>query len=295
MVNVPSHVVCFLNINELGSMAKSSIESALEVTECPIYIGTESDSTRFDELKDSRIKFIKLTVDEELSVASAGTYQDFNSELFYQIVQYKWQLLLELLGTEFEYIIFSDTDVYWKRSPINDLISAFINQPNKHMFIQDASLSADNVRLCMGFVVFRNSSESRSLVHAARDLHIAMSKSNSKVGDDDVISEMYKDLGTRTLIGRLPQIAYPVGIFLNLFTSRDTFPGLRADDPFIFHANYTIGLKRKFLLMRRFRSGRGILSFVSNFPGAIPLMAYLRCRLILGRLKRNVLMTLGKN
>ena len=272
----------------MGVLAKSSITSAISASDCPIYIGTDSASSISKELDRSRIEILELEVDTRISAETLGSYQDFNSDLFYRIVQYKWKLLIEMFDKGFEYIIFSDSDVFWKNNPILDLISAFSHDPNKVILIQDATLTAEEIRLCMGFLIIRNSDSARTLVNQAYALHLKMSASRAKVGDDDVISEMYREPEIQKIVGRLPQISYPVGILLNLFAARDKMPGLRPNDPFIFHANFAIGLRRKYLLMRLFVSGRGIHGLFKLPINLLLFDGYLRVRLFIGTTKKKL-------
>jgi len=282
--------ICFLNINEMGEMAQTSIQSALDATDCPIFIGTDIDVEVVGYIFPSnpRIHYVRLKIGDDLLNKDTRLYQDFNSDLFYQIVLYKWQLINRMLEMDYDYLIYSDTDVYWNSNPVNDLLLAFQRDESKEILIQDATLFAGEIRLCMGFVAIRNSNTSMNVISKANALHIEMSKSRDRVGDDDVISEMYRETKMYRIIGRLPQIAYPVGIFLNLYASKDAFPGMRAPAPFIYHANFTIGLSRKYLLMRRFHSGRGVSRFPHYSPKMFTFLPYLRVRLGLGRVKQVV-------
>lgn len=282
--------ICFLNINEMGKMAHASIQSALDATDCPIFIGTDIDVEVMGDIFPSnpRIHYVRLKIGDGLSNTGTRHYQDFNSDLFYQIVIYKWQLINRMLEMEYDYVIYSDTDVYWNSNPVSDLLLAFKKDESKEILIQDATLLAGEIRLCMGFVAIRNSNESAALISKANALHIEMSKARDRVGDDDVISEMYQEAEVHRTIARLPQISYPVGIFLNLYTSKDAFPGMRAPEPFIYHANFTIGLNRKYLLMKRFHSGRGPSRFSRYSLRMFVFLSYLRIRLVLGRFKQVV-------
>ena len=282
--------ICFLNINEMGEMAQTSIQSALDATDCPIFIGTDIDVEVMGNIFPSnpRIHYVRLKIGDDLSNTDTRLYQDFNSDLFYQIVIYKWQLINRMLEMDYDYVIYSDTDVYWNSNPVSDLLLAFKRDESKEILIQDATLLAGEIRLCMGFVAIRNSNESVTLVSKANALHAEMSKSRDRVGDDDVISEMYRETEVHRTIGRLPQISYPVGVFLNLYTSKDSFPGMRAPEPFIYHANFTIGLGRKYFLMRRFHSGRGPSRFSRYSLRMFVFLSYLRVRLVLGRFKQVV-------
>jgi len=100
----------------------------------------------------------------------------------------------------------------------------------------------------MGFVAFRIGDYFNSLVNDASDLHAQMLKTNPRSGDDDVMTAIYRKDNFPVEIQLLPQTTFPVGNLLNLFSKRDQFPGLQPFPPYIFHANFVVGLKKKLLL-----------------------------------------------
>jgi hypothetical protein len=140
--------------------------------------------------------------------------------------------------------------VFWLLPLLPDLIIAFEKSNSIKMMIQHFSWIPGQPQLCMGFVTFRTGSYFDQLIANASDLHAQMLRVNPRTGDDDVITELYRSNGFPTEIQLLPQTTFPVGNLLNLFSKRDEFPGLQPFEPYIFHANFVVGLRKKLLITR---------------------------------------------
>ena len=97
-------------------------------------------------------------------------------------------------------------------------------------------------------MAFRNCKTSLEIIEFGKKLHSELLKINPQTGDDAVISSIYLKKEFRDYFRLLPQLAYPTGNLLNLFSRRHIFGGLYPEKPFIFHANYVIGLDRKIIL-----------------------------------------------
>jgi hypothetical protein len=89
-------------------------------------------------------------------------------------------------------------------------------------------------------------------------MHAHMLEENPRSGDDDVITELYRSDHFPQEIQLLPQTTFPVGNLLNLFSKSDEFPGLRPFEPFIFHANFVVGLRKKLLITKIAYRQRGL-------------------------------------
>ena len=116
--------------------------------------------------------------------------------------------------------------------------------------IQHFSWVPGRPQLCMGFVSFRMGTYFDQLVNTAASLHAQMLKTNPRTGDDDVITEIYNRDGFPSEIQLLPQTTFPVGNLLNLFSKHDEFPGLQPFTPYIFHANFVVGIRKKLLIAK---------------------------------------------
>jgi len=283
--------ICFLLVNKVRELPELAIRSCRSTTEAPIYLGY-IDSQDLPDLSDlSDIYPLKLDPNQVPGLSQmrseGSSYRDFADEGFYQIVQLKWQLLLKVLDKDVSSVIYSDTDVFWNKSPLEGISSAFDKRKNVEIQIQSFTENSGEPRLCMGFVAIRNSDEAKAILMACKNLHLEMVAENSKCGDDDVMTHYFRGSNFTNSILELPQMYFPVGIQLNLFRGRDSFPGLRLTDPYIFHANYVTGLRNKRLLMRLFvtRKDRKFYSVTMSPSWQLLLMAK-RFRLQLARFRK---------
>jgi hypothetical protein len=67
-----------------------------------------------------------------------------------------------------------------------------------------------------------------------------------------VVTLINRELGFPVWITELPQTTFPVGRMLKLYKKNSVMPGLSSPIPFIFHANYVVGLQNKRLLLKLF-------------------------------------------
>lgn len=240
-------------INSIPRLPEIAVKSILRNFEGRIFVGylDYSDVKDFDALSE-RIICVNLLKDaERLGITShISGYRDYLEEDFFKLVQLKWSLFETLLDdVTNDYLIYSDVDVVWMKSAALEITKAFEQNPSCHFYVQDVSRNIATTDLCMGFVGIRNSELSRSIIHASRIKHAEMLILNPKTGDDAVITEVFKDKTYRHNIVPLPQVVFPAGYLINYFRKNSTFVGINAEIPFIFHANYVVGLHRKMLLL----------------------------------------------
>lgn len=248
-----SSAICFLLIGQLGELPKIAIQSAIDRTDAPIYIGYLQERDLYDLPKSHRIRHIKLhLLSNDQTTGSTEEYQDFSKYSFYQIVQYKWQLLLTLLEENFKFIVYSDTDVYWNLNPIPALESVFNDRLSVEIQIQSFTDNPSDPKLCMGFVAFRVSSRNKTFILECAKRHEIEFSARKKIGDDDIVTLKYAEDGYPAAILELPQATFPVGRMLKLYRKKSIMPGLSSPAPYIFHANYVVGLTNKLLLTKLF-------------------------------------------
>ncbi len=246
-------VVCFLIVNKIETVPEISIMSALKNSDAEIIIGYINESDIPATLKSNRIKFIKIETPkriEETLLSSNQNYIDFSQDQFFQIVQLKWILINELLKLNYRYIVYSDIDVVWINNPLPSLELFFEDNPSVNIQIQSLTVTPNKIHLCMGFVAFRNCQEVKGFISTCKQLHFEMLVSNPKTGDDDVVTKLYLNKDFSCFIRELPQSTFPVGSMLNLYSKRNLFPGLSSSEPYIFHANYVVGMKEKLKVLQ---------------------------------------------
>ena len=243
--------VVFLVINQIQDLPVLAINSILQNSNSPIFIGTVREQDQEDLPKDARIKFIDPSAEASKLGLPVGTgiYESFEKDIFFSLVQLKWALFKKVsTASNCDFLIYNDIDVFWLRPVLPDLLEAFEKSPSTQMMIQHFTWVPGQPQLCMGFVAFRIGNYFDALVSDASDLHAQMLKTNPRSGDDDVITALYRRENFPAEIQLLPQTTFPVGNLLNLFSKRDQFPGLQPFPPYIFHANFVVGLKKKLLI-----------------------------------------------
>ena len=245
--------ICFLIINKMEELPELAVASAYERTGADIFLGYLNE-TDLPDLKNT-IKVNRLLLHRESDdqlLATGGKYSDFSEDSFYKIVQYKWKLLYSVLNLGYDYVIYSDTDVYWNLDPIAEIVTNFELRPEVHIQLQSFTDLPSQPKLCMGFVALRNSNQTLDFIQECQNRHTAHSREFGRIGDDDIVTQLYVDKKFPNLIFELPETTFPVGRMLKLYSKKSIFPGLPSPVPFIFHANYVVGLRNKVILMKLF-------------------------------------------
>lgn len=247
--------ICFLSINTPVDLSLISIGSCLSATDNEIFVGF-TDLTDVKSFPDNpRIKLIDLGADADKLGISKGSYKDFSQEEFFQLVQLKWILISKVMNiSDSKYVQYCDLDVLWISNPSNYIVETFNKHPLAEILIQDASTDPSLPDLCMGYCAFRNSASTKQMLSELQLLHERLLGTNPFLGDDDVVTEYYRNSRDLRII-RLPQVTFPVGNMGLLYSGKSYFPGVKAPTPYIFHANFVIGARRKveYLLMLRKR------------------------------------------
>ena len=276
----------------MGSLPETTINSILRLSRDDVAIGYVNEADILHLPKNSRIQYLKLEK-SELYLNDDYQYQDFNADFFYSIVQLKWKLLERLLENNYEFVIYNDSDVVWLNNPLPTILGGFETNPQVFLYVQSFTESVDSPRLCMGFAAFRNCPKSSEFISKCKKLHESLFISNKRIGDDDVVTEMYVNGSHKSEIIELPQSTFPVGRNLNLYGKKEYFPGLTGPKPFIFHANFVIGLTNKILLMNKFLELTDSEFFNKSLKFKLYILAK-AIRLAVGRFRRKILDSIAR-
>lgn len=245
--------VCFLLIGQLGELPKIALQSVMDRTNAPIFIGILDKKDSISLPKSHRIHYLELNrLSNDKRSGTSSQYQDFSTTDFYQIVQYKWQLLTKMLELNFKFVVYSDTDVYWNLNPLPAIEKVFAERPSVEIQIQSFTDDPSNPKLCMGFVAFRVSSNNIDFIQECAQRHKLESTTKERVGDDDIVTLQFAEQGFPASILELPQTTFPVGRMLKLYRKDSIMPGIGSPNPYIFHANYVVGLTNKLILIKLF-------------------------------------------
>jgi len=280
-----------LIINKVPIMPKLAIDSILSCTTNLIYIGYLHPSDIEDIPNNPRIIRVRLTGTElsTVSPTEGEKYVDFSAPEFYKLVQYKWVLLQAISALGFDSIVFTDFDVYWNKNPISALEQVFTTFPDVDIQIQTYTSNPAKEQLCMGFVAFRNTDRLKLDIQQLKNLHAKQLLGNPTTGDDDVISSLFhSDANFRTRVFKLPQSTFPTGNLINAFSRKNLFPGLIPFEPYIFHANFVVGRKKKVLLLETFIAGSQFRKIGTNLARRLNIKFRLSIRRIGVRFNRLV-------
>ena len=244
--------ICLLVINRIETLPVIAVNSILRLTNTKIYIGY------LDREHVSDLLLLPNTVGLDLSeqavkysfASSSSNYREFGSLDFFKLVQLKWDLITEVNKiANPEILIYSDLDLIWLRNPINICLNFFsLNQKCK-LLIQDMTSDPCLPKLCMGFACFKGGEGLEDFVRNLSSLHKNLLMNNPKIGDDDVVTQYFLENSATDEIRLLPQTTFPTGNLISLFLKSQPLPGMKRVDPYIFHANFVVGLRKKLLLL----------------------------------------------
>jgi hypothetical protein len=247
-------IICFLVINQIKEYPVWVIQSCLENSNLDLYLGYINEEDVSSLPKNQRIKLLKLTPNYNNSSTS---YIGFDKFEFFQLVSLKWKMFQLLFQMGYEHIIYSDLDVIWFRDVPQTLLEIHEKFPSQSVLIQDATFDPSNPRLCMGLISIKKNIKTMEMLQTCYDAHMLKIDDGIAIGDDDIITDFYLTRDASNWIRLLPQIAFPVGSLLNAFRNNSLIPGLRPTfpepnrhQPYIFHANFTVGERNKRLLIR---------------------------------------------
>ncbi len=247
-------LVCLLVINKIEVLPEIAVRSILSSCDEEILIGYRnySDVEIFDHqerisLLDLSDTFLELGIHDQ-----SAQYSSWSDDLFFQIVQLKWTLLEKAFEKNVEVVVYSDLDVVWVDNAFEKVRETFQTRTSIDFMIQSFTRISSEPQLCMGFVGMRNNQNLRDFIQIAKTRHATELKSDPRIGDDDIVTLLNRELNFPSWILELPQTTFPVGVSVNLFAKRSIFPGLKAQRPIIFHANYVVGLRNKVLLLKVF-------------------------------------------
>lgn len=246
-----SSAVCFLVINKMEVLPSLAIKSVLLNSDQRVIVGYVSRGDISSLPQNDRVSYLDLSDEAKTLKIDSGekAYQSFDQDSFFSLVRLKWAMLEKLiLDNDFSYLIYNDVDVLWIQDPTQLIENCFNSIAHSEVLIQNFTSDPSQPNLCMGFVAFRNSPGAIKIIQECSSMHSSLLESNPRTGDDDVISKYYRDHSFSSAILQLPQGLFPVGNFANLFSRKNLFPGLTPFRPYVFHANFVVGIKKKIQL-----------------------------------------------
>jgi hypothetical protein len=202
-------------------------------------------------IRANPLRFTDLRALEQLGDFDA--YNAFGTPDFNRICFVRYSAIHFLLESGFDAVLNVDADILFLENPLDDLVYKSPYAPDAVLMQNDSgewddrraamrpvkgeAIMAEN--LCPGFALWRNRPEHKSLILG---IHNTGAEANWVHSDQDVINSVKARVAGEIQI--LPACKYPNGAYFMRFLDA-TF----AFGPFIFHANWVVGLERKLSLM----------------------------------------------
>lgn len=243
----------FLLVNKIKHLPRIAINSALINSNANLVIGYINELDIRDLPIHRRITYVKL---DESRLPSHG-YSSYEDQEFFEIVKLKWKLFSKLQEiSETKVICYLDLDVILLKNFEEMISNFFIKNPTKLVLVQDDSVRPDIPQLCMGMFAFRNIPSAEEIFATCSKIHMDKSKAEKRIGDDEIITQFYVDDPNQ--ISLLPQSTFPTGRLINTFIHNSNFIGISTAPPYIFHANYLVGTRKKSLVLARIAIKSGL-------------------------------------
>jgi hypothetical protein len=172
-------------------------------------------------------------------------YSDYGTLPFNLLMQHRIDAL-RLLIRSHERILVADLDVAWLRNPLSYVAARLDTFP----WVSQTECVERFPCFCAGFFAFRDCEFSRNLLDAIWD---RSRLDAAALGDQEYLNRILSEQPNLVRnIFPLPESLFPNGILTHTVLHRadEVFAGmLGRPDPFIYHANFTIGLPNKTKLM----------------------------------------------
>lgn len=203
----------------------------------------------------SRFENIKYFLLEDICSADYSwivKYQDFGSEAFGRFTASKWSAIRFLLELGFRRVTYTDVDIAWIRNPLPLLRAAL---QAYEMAIQTEGMDDFPPQYCTGFMSFRKSEFTIDLLNQLEKIHVEIVKTEPRAHDQVVFNRLIaSSRGVIHHIFSLSELLFANGLNAGALASHDdelTKIVVRRIRPMIFHANWTVGIENKRLLLQR--------------------------------------------
>jgi hypothetical protein len=178
-------------------------------------------------------------------------YHEYGSEGFHRFtVLSKWSAIRFLLESGFRRVTYTDVDIAWMRNPMPLLRTAL---QTYEMAVQTDGTDRFPPVYCSGFMSFRNSAFTIGLLDKCEESYRDIVKIEPKVGDQSVLNRVIAasdDMIQRVFC--LSEQLFANGLMAGAIASQEDYFAevLKSRiNAMIFHANWSIGLESKRVLL----------------------------------------------
>ena len=246
--------VSILIIGDLDEFASLSIETFRNLNSSRVcYVADELGELWLDRhrLKLNNITFCRHQsneiVFEILSLGNESKYESFGSQKFFTLMILKWLLILDIWNTHttLEYVLFSDLDIVWRKSPrIDDIFK----NSRQILAIQDDSTSEGRTFYCPGIMIWKKTNQSQFMIKEIYDFQKDEISRGNIIADDKALNAFILKNQIEDLVGVLDKKLFVIGHRFPYLLSGVKEFSLR--NYYAFHANYVSGGKLKLIYLR---------------------------------------------
>ncbi|MDO9564234.1 MAG: putative nucleotide-diphospho-sugar transferase [Bradyrhizobium sp.] len=189
---------------------------------------------------------IRVIATQEISrnAAEVEGYASFGTPSFTEISWKKIHFIRQLIGHH-SHVVYADLDVSWIRNPLPYLIEVALVFP---IAVQTEGLPRFPPAICLGFVSLAKSERTIAFLDSMIDIHAGQLDSDRRLDDQAACQWLIEQDGTWLRdICCLPESLFLNGLgYRSLQKSNETpYPMEGELQPFVFHANWTIGIENK--------------------------------------------------
>ncbi|QWG25019.1 glycosyltransferase [Bradyrhizobium sediminis] len=233
----------------LSNAIKGILQSGVEAGQ--IHVGCPLNAQRsVKSVARSHSSDIQVISSQELSGSTGGTtgYSRFGSRSFTDISWRKILFLRQLIGIH-PHVVYADLDVFWMRNPLPYLIQVAMVYP---IAIQTEGLPRFPPALCLGFVSLARTETAIAFLDTLIALRSTQLGGGASLDDQAACQQLIEDdVSWLRDIYFLPEALFLNGLgYRNLQNAGECPCPIEGELlPFVFHANWTVGIdnKRKLL------------------------------------------------
>jgi hypothetical protein len=241
---ITKYAVVYLAVGDnAASILENSLISLRRHTDADIYLYCPDG---IEKLFQPLQKKYKITVIAGLTEDISSATADYGTPVFNLITHQKWAAIDHTLKLGYDFVVYCDFDVVI----LNDF-GAYIERAAKTypVGIQSECSPKFPPEYCTGFMYFNNSNFSRHLLSLSTQCSAEIgSLQHDQYVFNEVVGNSNPELRQRILA--LPESLFANGLQYRTFLNGEKVELTGRLQPFIFHANWVVGLENKIKLLK---------------------------------------------
>lgn len=248
-------ITCLLIGNETWQLQERSIRSLRALhpeQDILLYHSLDDDRDAIIEtLRELKVETVDIGKPGLMKAMSASTYSQYNSLEFNIKTSFKWLAILGAMSSKLDDVIFIDADI----AIISPLPFSSFNEIWKYydIFVQDEGNQIFPKHPCTGFIGFKCCEDNINLLEMLHKEQCSAIVSDEGQHDQAIFYQhISRDFECYKKVYFMPQMLFPVGYMAPIysrFRQGDSMELEGHDDPFIYHANWVVGVEAKSALM----------------------------------------------